>query len=109
MICPNCGKENVEGAVFCASCGNSLNNVVNNTVNNETTDPNNVKISDLASVDVNDNNVNVSLNSEKINDVLDGKTNIEQNPNMIRDVIGYKLKWKKVQIILFLHNLLKNI
>lgn len=88
MICPNCGKENVEGAVFCASCGNSLNNVVNNTVNNETTDPNTVKISDLASVDVNDNNVNVSLNSEKINDVLDGKTNIEQNPNMIRDVIG---------------------
>ena len=24
MFCPKCGKENVEGAVFCGSCGNKI-------------------------------------------------------------------------------------
>lgn len=25
MFCPNCGKENAEGAAFCASCGSAMN------------------------------------------------------------------------------------
>lgn len=24
MYCPKCGKENVDGAVFCGSCGNKI-------------------------------------------------------------------------------------
>ena len=64
MICPNCGKENVEGAGFCAGCGNNLT-VVNNstTVNDET---NNV-VSNSMSTDNVVNNTNTNIDNKKKN------------------------------------------
>lgn len=69
MICPNCGKENVEGAGFCAGCGNNLTVANNNNNNNNTlvNDETNNVVSNSMSTDNVVNNTNTNIDNKKNN------------------------------------------